>query len=207
MDARLHHVQGETAVVTDSALRRSVAPRTTAVALGSNRGDRRAHLSFAVSALGDLLGDMRVSPFIETAPVGVPPQPDYLNGAVVGRCRLSPPALLAALMRIERERGRERPYPGAARTLDLDIVLMGDLVIRRPDLDVPHPRFRERRFVLEPLAAIAPELTDPVTGRTMRELLAALRSTPPTPGPPTVPDQRLPRRASRLQAPGPEAAK
>lgn len=117
---------------------------------------------------------MRVSAFIETAPVGVPPQPPYLNGAVVGACPLAPTALLVHLMRIERERGRDRPYPGAPRTLDLDIVLMGDLVVRRSDLQVPHPRFRARRFVLEPLAAIAPDLGDPVTGRTARELLAAL---------------------------------
>ena len=152
----------------------AAGPRVTAVALGSNLGDRRAHLAFAVSALGRLLSDMRVSPFLETAPVGVSPQPDYLNGAVVGRCTLAPAGLLAALMGIERERGRERPHPGAARTLDLDLVVMGDLVVRRPDLEVPHPRFRERRFVLQPLAAIAPDLADPVTGRTMGELLCAL---------------------------------
>ena len=143
---------------------------------------------------------MRVSPFIETVPVGVPPQPDYLNGAVVGRCRLAPPALLAALMHLERERGRQRPYPGAARTLDLDLILMGDLVIRRPHLKLPHPRFRERRFVLEPLAAVAPDMKDPLTGRTMRELLAALDAA-------AAAGQSLRRRASRLQAPGPADAR
>ena len=170
----MHHVQGKAAVLAAAELDSQAFFRVTAVALGSNLGDRRAHLSFAVSALGELLADMRVSPFIETAPVDVPPQPAYLNGAVVGRCALEPPALLAALMRIERARGRERPYPGAARTLDLDLVLMGGLALRSADLDVPHPRFRERRFVLEPLAAIAPGLADPVTGRTIRELLGAL---------------------------------
>ena len=127
-----------------------------------------------MSALGAVLADIRVSPFIETAPVGVAPQPNFLNGAVVGTCRLAPAALLGALLRIERSRGRERPYPGAARTLDLDLVLMGEMVVSRPDLTVPHPRFRRRRFVLEPLAAIAPDLRDPVTGRTVRELLADL---------------------------------
>ena len=166
-------MQGEAAVVADPS-EGPAASRIVAVALGSNLGDRQAHLAFAVSALGDLLAGMRVAPFIETAPVGVASQPLYLNGAVVGACALEPPALLAALMRIERARGRERPWPGAARTLDLDIVLMGDLVLGSPGLDVPHPRFRERRFVLEPLAAVAPELADPVTGRTMRELLRAL---------------------------------
>ena len=200
MDAGLHHVQGEAAVVAGPAHENPPVPRVTAVALGSNLGDRQSHLSFAVSALGGLLSDMRVSPILETAPLGVSSQPDYLNGAVVGRCALAPAGLLAVLMRIERERGRERPYPGAARTLDLDIILMGDLVVCEKGLDVPHPRFRERRFVVEPLAAIAPELTDPVTGRTIRELLAAL-------GPPCAADQFLPSRASRLQAPGPADAR
>ncbi len=201
MDSGVHHVQGEAAVVAEAEPDSQAVSRVTAVALGSNLGDRRAHLSFAVSALDGLLADMRVSPFIETAPAGVPPQPLYLNGAVVGRCSCAPEALLAALLRIEEERGRERPHRGAARTLDLDLVLMGNLVTRRPHLDLPHPRFRERRFVLAPLAAIAPDLADPVTGRTIRELLAAL--------PPASPaaDQFLPSRASRLQAPGPADAK
>ena len=175
MDPRLYHVQGEAAVVAAEVppgLR--VVPRVTAVALGSNLGDRRAHLAFGVAALRGLLADLRVSAFIETAPLGVSPQPPYLNGAVVGVSKSAPATLLAALLRIERERGRERPHLGAARTLDLDLILMGDLVLRRPALDVPHPRFRQRRFVLEPLTAIAPNLADPVTGCTMQELLAAL---------------------------------
>ena len=165
-------MQGEAAVADRRAS--PAVLRVTAVALGSNQGDRIAHLTYAVSALESLLDGMRVSPFLETAPVDVPPQPPYLNGAAVGTCNLSPPALLARLMRIERARGRERPYPGAARTLDIDLVLMGHLAGRWPDLELPHPRFRRRRFVLEPLAAIAPDLEDPVTGRSVRELLADL---------------------------------
>ncbi len=145
-----------------------------AIALGSNLGDRRAHLDYAVARLETLLDGVRVSPFIETPPQDVAPQPMFLNAAVAGDTRLTPRALLEALLSIERERGRERPHPGAPRTLDLDLVLFGDCVIEEPGLTVPHPRFRERRFVLEPLAAIAPSLRDPVTGMTVEELLAGL---------------------------------
>jgi 2-amino-4-hydroxy-6-hydroxymethyldihydropteridine diphosphokinase len=133
---------------------------------------------------------MRVSSFIETAPVGVSSQPHYLNGAVVGRCALGPKRLLAALMRIERQRGRERPYARAPRTLDLDLVLMGGLVVNEPGLDVPHPRFRARRFVLGPLASIAPDLTDPVTGRTVGDLLTAFDSPPSAGGWAEAPSRR-----------------
>jgi 2-amino-4-hydroxy-6-hydroxymethyldihydropteridine diphosphokinase len=114
-----------------------------------------------------------VSRYHETDPVGVPDeQPAFLNAAAVGETAITARELLDALLIIERERGRERPFPGAARTLDLDLVLFGDLVSSDPTLTVPHPRFRERRFVLEPLADVAPDLVDPVTGLTVAELLA-----------------------------------
>jgi 2-amino-4-hydroxy-6-hydroxymethyldihydropteridine diphosphokinase len=144
-----------------------------AVALGSNLGDRRAHLDFAVAKLRSLLRHVAVSRYHDTVPVGITgPQPLYLNAAAIGETSLSAPDLLDALLAIEAARGRERPYPNAPRTLDLDLILYGGLVIDSPDLSVPHPRFRARRFVLEPLAEIAPEAVDPVTGRTIRELLA-----------------------------------
>jgi 2-amino-4-hydroxy-6-hydroxymethyldihydropteridine diphosphokinase len=145
-----------------------------AVALGSNLGDREAHLNHAISRLGNLLGGLRVSRFYDTVPVGAPaPQPLFLNAAAIGTAAISARELLDALLAIEQERGRERPYPNAARSLDLDLILFGDAVIDEPGLVVPHPRFRERRFVLEPLAEVAPALIDPVTGRTISELLAA----------------------------------
>ena len=143
-----------------------------AVALGSNLGDRRAHLDFAAARLQPLLHRLRVSRYHETVPVGAAePQPLYLNAAAVGDTALTARELLEAVLAIEQERGRERPYANAPRTLDLDVILYGDRVIDEPGLIVPHPRFRERRFVLEPLAEIAPEMRDPVTGQTVSQLL------------------------------------
>jgi 2-amino-4-hydroxy-6-hydroxymethyldihydropteridine diphosphokinase len=148
---------------------------TAAVALGSNLGDRRAHLDLAISRLKTSLANLRVSRYYETVPVGAPgPQPLFLNAAAVGETSLSATELLGVLMAIEQECGRERPFQNAARTLDLDLILLGDLVMETPALTVPHPRFRERRFVLEPLAEVAPDLVDPVTGSTVGELLTEI---------------------------------
>ena len=144
-----------------------------AVALGSNLGDRVAHLNFAVAKLQSLLANLSVSRYHDTVPVGVSgPQPLYLNAAAVGDTSLSADALLKELLAIEAERGRIRPHLNAPRTLDLDLILFGSAVLDRPGLVVPHPRFRERRFVLEPLAEVAPALRDPVSGSTIAELLA-----------------------------------
>jgi len=149
-----------------------VAAPTIAVALGTNLGDRVGHLNYAVARLQTVLDSLKVSRYIETEPIGaIGPQPLFLNAAAVGSTPLPPTALLEALQRIEAERGRIRPYANAPRTLDLDLILYGNQVISEPDLQVPHPRFRERRFVLEPLAEIAPDLIDPVTGRSIRALL------------------------------------
>ena len=146
-----------------------------AVALGSNLGDRRAHLDQAVASLRTLLRKMAVSSYYDTVPAGVVgPQPVYLNAVVVGETLLAPRPLLDAMLAIESRQGRERPFPNAPRTLDLDLILFGQEVIDEPGLVVPHPRFRERRFVLEPLAEIAPGTRDPVSGKTVVELLAAL---------------------------------
>ena len=143
-----------------------------AIGLGSNVGDRRAHLDYAVSKLQGLVANLQVSRYYDTVPSGVSgPQAMYLNAAAVGDTALTARALLEALLAIEQERGRERPYVNAPRTLDLDLVLLGGVVVDEPGLTVPHPRFRERRFVLEPLAAVAPELRDPVSGKTVSDLL------------------------------------
>ena len=143
-----------------------------AIALGSNLGDRRAHLRWAIGELRQLLGNVTVSTVIETAPIDVPDeQPPYLNAVLVGETTLSAPDLMAQLGRLEGERGRTRPSFRASRTLDLDLILYGDAVISTDALDVPHPRFRDREFVLAPLAEIAPDMIDPVTGLTVGELL------------------------------------
>ena len=97
-----------------------------------------------------------------------------MNAAAVGLTTLSPRETLDALLDIERDLGRERPHVGAPRTIDLDLILYGDVVLEIPGLTVPHPRFRERRFVLEPLAEVVPDWVDPVTGRTIAELWKAM---------------------------------
>lgn len=146
-----------------------------AISLGSNLGQRRGHLEHAVEALKIDVRDLRVSSFLETAPVGVGGEHGpFLNAAVVGETSLSARDLLDRLAEIEGERGRARPYPLSPRTLDLDLVLYGGCVIDEDGLIVPHPRFREREFVLRPLAEIAPDMVDPVSGLRVADLLRQL---------------------------------
>lgn len=148
-----------------------------AVALGSNLGDRHEHMRWACDRLGRLLTDVRTSSVIETPPFEVP-DPDaqgpYLNAALTGATTLSAVQLLAELQALEAERGRARTHRNAARTLDLDLILFGDAVLDQPALTVPHPRFRERAFVLAPLAEVAGDWIDPVTGLTVTALLRRL---------------------------------
>ena len=144
--------------------------------MGSNLGDRRANLEYAIEALRLDLTDLRVSSFRETEPVGVGGEHGtFLNAAIVGQTLLSPHEMLERLLDIEDDRGRLRPYPMAPRTLDLDLILYGDEVMSEDDLTLPHPRFREREFVLVPLAEIASEMIDPVTGNTIAELASRVR--------------------------------
>ena len=156
-----------------------------AIAFGANLGDRRGQILAAAERVAALLSDFRFSSILETAPVGagLEHDPTYLNAVGVGESALSPHEMLDALRAIEAAAGRQRSYQGAPRTLDLDLILAGDAVLDEPGLQVPHPRFRDRLFVLEPLAEIAPDLRDPVTGLTAQELLERRKAGPERSGP------------------------
>lgn len=140
------------------------------VGLGANLGDREATIR---AALAELPGLVAVSELRETDPVGVVDQPAFLNGAAALDTELSPRELLDALLSIERELGRERRERWGPRTIDLDLLLYGEERIDEPGLTVPHPRLHERRFALEPLADLDPELVIPGRGR-VGDLLAEL---------------------------------
>jgi 2-amino-4-hydroxy-6-hydroxymethyldihydropteridine diphosphokinase len=159
---------------------REAVKRVGAIALGSNLasqwGDRTANLREAIRRVG-LLGEVQaVSSFFDTAPVGYTEQPRFLNGAMLLETELEPEALMRGLLAIERAMGRDRAaaMPKGPRVIDLDLLLMGDVVLTIADLTLPHPAMAARRFVLEPLAEIAPAMVDPRSGLTIRELLTRL---------------------------------
>jgi 2-amino-4-hydroxy-6-hydroxymethyldihydropteridine diphosphokinase len=135
------------------------------------------HLEFALTALARQAPVNKVSSFFETEPVGYRNQAWFLNIAVEIKTRLFPMDLLHLCNRIETSSGRVRTFSNAPRTLDLDILLYDDLVMNEKVLIIPHPRLAERRFVLEPLAQIAPELLHPVLKKSMRSLLEECRDT------------------------------
>lgn len=157
-----------------------------AIALGSNLdsqfGDREANLREAVRRLGapgrlcapEVLGLVRaVSSFYDTEPVGYLAQPRFLNGALLLETELEPLELMRALLGIEREMGRQRAIAKGPRVIDLDLLLYGATVMATTELTLPHPEMHERRFVLEPLAEIAPGMMHPVLGKTVGEMLIA----------------------------------
>lgn len=150
---------------------------TAYVGLGSNIGSRHETLNSAVTALDDSpdVSVTRVSTFIETEPVGGPSgQRPYLNGAVEIRTSLTPTELLRRCQAIENDHGRTRDVRWGPRTLDLDILLYDDATVDTDELIVPHPRMHERRFVLEPLCEIAPNVRHPRLGACVRDLLDRL---------------------------------
>jgi 2-amino-4-hydroxy-6-hydroxymethyldihydropteridine diphosphokinase len=141
--------------------------------LGSNLGTPSLQIARALSELEERSIEIRsVSSLYETEPVGGPPQPWFVNAVAAVRFAGEPLDLLRICQAIEASHGREREVPNGPRTLDLDILLFGEVVLRTEELEIPHPRLAERRFVLVPLVEIAPERRHPVSGLTMRELLA-----------------------------------
>jgi 2-amino-4-hydroxy-6-hydroxymethyldihydropteridine diphosphokinase len=141
---------------------------------GSNIGDRQGTLISAVENLrSKAIQVCMVSSFYETEPVDFLSQPWFLNMALEIRTALSPRELLHSCREIEEGHGRARSFQGAPRTLDIDILLYGDQIIAEPDLQIPHPRMERRRFVLEPLAEIAPHILHPILAETIQSLLAA----------------------------------
>ena len=144
------------------------------ISAGSNIGDRAANLDFGARRLDEQGKLIRKSSVFETEPMGYADQPWFLNQVFELETALTPFELLALCNEIERDGGRVRTFQNAPRTLDLDILLYDDRIISEPDLIIPHPRMTERRFVLEPLAEITPDLQHPVEKRTIRELLQLL---------------------------------
>ena len=152
--------------------------RTAAVAVGSNLGDRASTITRGIDRLAETSGVrlLETSTLHETAPVGGPEQGSFLNGAILLETTLAPVVLLRRLHEIEREFGRIRgdTAPNGPRTLDLDLLLLGDQVLQTEAIELPHPRLHERAFVLDPLVEIAPELVHPISLRTVRQLHEAL---------------------------------
>lgn len=143
-----------------------------AIALGSNLGDSLTILENALQIIAQTQGITLIShsSWYKTAPVG-PPQPDYLNGCALLEVQLTPQDLLKTLLEIEQKFGRVRRQRWGPRTLDLDVLLFGDLILDTPNLQIPHPRMRERAFVLVPLAEIADNWIDPTSGLAIAQLL------------------------------------
>src|SRR5215471_3703683 len=148
--------------------------KTVYLSLGSNLGDRAANLKTAVEHMGELGAMVGRSSLYETEPVEMERQPWFLNCVVALETELMPKQFLARTITIEQKMGRRRTQPKGPRTIDIDILLFGGSVVDISALTIPHPAMHERRFVLEPLAEIAPELRHPVFKKTVREMLAAL---------------------------------
>lgn len=151
-------------------------PNTAYIGLGSNLGDRVAYLRSAVNAIQHLSDSMSVSSVYESEPFGVgdEQQPMYLNMVVSIETKLDAGQLLSELVDIELANERVRVRRNESRTLDLDVLMLGDEILDTPDLTVPHPRMHERAFVMLPLAEIAPNSVHPVLQRTMSEIAAGL---------------------------------
>lgn len=153
---------------------RSHAPAKVVFALGANLGSPLDTLRAAAARLAARLEHAAVSAVYVTPPEGGARQPAYLNAVLVGEGIMDPAEALVLARDVEAEAGRERPYPGAARTLDVDVLFVGDAVVDTPSLRVPHPRWRTRDFVMVPLLEVAPDLRDPESGESVGEVARAV---------------------------------
>jgi 2-amino-4-hydroxy-6-hydroxymethyldihydropteridine diphosphokinase len=148
----------------------TAVPEIVYLSLGSNLGDRAANLRFAIARLRDLGEVVAVSSFYETEPIEVVAQPWFLNCAVKFNSEKTAEQLLAGILQLEQAMGRQRKRHKGPRIIDIDILLFGDSITETPELTIPHPAMHQRRFVLEPLAEIAPGLRHPRLKRTIAEL-------------------------------------
>jgi 2-amino-4-hydroxy-6-hydroxymethyldihydropteridine diphosphokinase len=148
--------------------------RIVYLSLGSNLGDRQANLNQAMAKMAALGKITAVSAFYETQPVDLVDQPWFVNCVAALETELTTQELMAAILRLEEDLGRRRLARKGPRTIDIDLLLAGDTVVDEPGLTVPHPAMQQRRFVLEPLAEIAPDAVHPVLQSTVRELLDTL---------------------------------
>lgn len=175
-------------------------PEEVLLALGSNLEPREEHLLAGLRGLASAMTVTSASSIVETPPLGVQGQGPFLNMVVRGTTDLEPADLLAHMLEVERRLGRVRTVPGGPRTLDLDLLFYGARILRDEGLTIPHPRWAERRFVVEPLLEIAPDFRDPVTGRSISEAARPgaftgwLRRWAPPPS--------LPARGERVGGPG-----
>jgi len=140
------------------------------LSLGSNIGDRESHLRDAIARLESVGKVIAVSSFYETEPVEFTAQAWFLNCAVKLETTQTPEKLMANLLHLEQQMGRQRTQEKGPRTIDIDILMIGDLILNSPGLTVPHPAMHQRRFVLEPFAEIAPKARHPISQKTIQEL-------------------------------------
>jgi len=144
--------------------------REVVLSLGSNIGDSLRTIQMAIENLSQILDVVKVSSFYRTEPVGLKYQNDFINAIVVGKTSLSPFALLNNIDRIEKRHGRVREIKFGPRTLDIDIIFYGDTILKMSTLQIPHPEFKNRLFVLVPLVEVAPDFVDPIEKRKVIEI-------------------------------------
>jgi 2-amino-4-hydroxy-6-hydroxymethyldihydropteridine diphosphokinase len=147
---------------------------TVYLALGANVGDAQANIDQAVALLSLKLQNIRRAPLYRTKAFGYTDQPDFLNTAIVAETNLSPPELLSLIKDTEKRLGRVHRFHWGPREIDIDIIFYGKEVFKAPDLEIPHPGLRQRDFVLRPLCDLDPDLIDPLTRRTVKNLLQEL---------------------------------